>query len=769
MSLSAKRSFSAAFPLIAAKEDTGEKRTKAKRLPIRTKPLAVTGRSRTSGAKKSESLSCCQCNALHFDMAVAQECCELNATCSETLGAISKGRSHRPCPSCHPFAASPSCLKPKKSWKKNKERPLARSHLRILNNGATTNTLLRSPRRRFVKPDIEPVAILCRKSSILSTRRRETSVEKGKIPSPAAAYHTSRPHSAFEEDVRKHDTVDYKKLRGWVTDCESYHEKCRIQEKFLPPNSKVIDCNNRSVVRMPSTDAYVALSYVWGSGRSATREQFFQLDDHLPQEKDMPLLIEDAIKVVKHLGFSYLWVDQICINQSDDVERQSQIENMDMIYENAVVTIISLFGDSAEAGLPGVSEVRRITLPASNTASGKHVESSHPTLADYLERSTWATRCWTYQEAVLSRRRLFFTETQVYFSCQQLVRSEANEETVDTDAPKYASYIPLLIPKLLSRVPRIAIGNRTSGFSLVEFYAFLSEYHGCRSLTRQSDTLTAFLGVLARCSFYSLWGIPILSAQPTPDMMQQEQTSAKTLALGLNWRISPSKLTVDQLKRRPGFPTWSWTSVANQITYLISAKPSGLMDGLYFYDFETSKQQIPNAIECQARFWLEKGEHRRQPAFKTRKDTSPARIISEGSQTIFFETEVFRLSKLISQSLNGKGHVFDRQSASISKINGDGHDGEDQQQITVHLDQSRPDLQSMNGDECPQVGLVLLFRSRATNYFSYSISDRGENSGISCALVVQWRGDVTERIGTATATYDFFGEVSAQREFVQLQ
>ena len=497
---------------------------------------------------------------------------------------------------------------------------------------------------------------------------------------------TSCFHSILQEDVRRHDEIDWKKLRGFITDCETCHEKCRIQEKFLPPNSKVIDCNNRRVVSMPSTEAYIALSYVWGSGRCASRDQSFQLNQDLPQVQDMPMVIEDSINATKRLGYSYLWVDQICIDQSDDVERQSQVENMDLIYENAAVTIISLFGDSAEAGLPGVSDVHRFTLPTSITTSGKHMESSQRTLAGYLERSVWATRGWTYQEAMLSRRRMFFTEAQVYFSCQQLLRSEANEEIANTDAPKYASYIPLLIPKLLSRVPRIAFGNCTAGFSLVEFYAFLSEYHGCRSLSRQSDTLIAFLGVLARCSFFSLWGIPILSAQSTPDMMQQQQPNAKILALGLNWRTSPSKLTADQSKRRPGFPTWSWTSVASEITYLISANPSGLMDSSYFYNLQTPKEPIPNAIECQARFWFGKGEHHDQPAFKTRAGTMAARIIPGNSQTIFFETEVLRLSKLDLQSLLRKGHVFDRQSASISKIHGIGHDGEDQQQITVHLD-----------------------------------------------------------------------------------
>ncbi len=32
----------------------------------------------------------------------------------------------------------------------------------------------------------------------------------------------------------------------------------------------------------------------------------------------------------------------------------------------------------------------------------------------------WSSRAWTYQEGLLSRRRLLFTESQVYFQCMEM-------------------------------------------------------------------------------------------------------------------------------------------------------------------------------------------------------------------------------------------------------------------------------------------------------------------------------------------------------------
>ena len=144
-------------------------------------------------------------------------------------------------------------------------------------------------------------------------------------------------------------------------------------------------------------------------------------------------------------------------------------------------------------------------------------------------------------------------------------------------------------------------------------------------------------------------------------------------------------------------------------------------------------------------------------------------MLPEYSQTIFLETEVVRLTQLKSQCLPPKVRIFNREEESEDRASVDPWDWEDQQHITVYVDQPRPDLRFLEGDAYPQVGLLLLFRSHATSYLRYPPSERNRSSGISCALLVEWRGDVAERIGTATATYDFFEEVSAQREVVKLQ
>ncbi len=97
-----------------------------------------------------------------------------------------------------------------------------------------------------------------------------------------------------------------------------------------------------SCTQLSAEPEYIALSYAWGSG---------------PRNKSV--IISDAFVVpVTETLFNTLrellwcttkllvWVDQICINQKDEVEKQQQICLMGQIYRQAHQVVVWL-GDSA--------------------------------------------------------------------------------------------------------------------------------------------------------------------------------------------------------------------------------------------------------------------------------------------------------------------------------------------------------------------------------------------------------------------------------------
>lgn len=126
---------------------------------------------------------------------------------------------------------------------------------------------------------------------------------------------------------------------------------------------------------------------------------------------------------------------------------------MNSIYEGALATIVAAQGDVAECGLPSVGFVPRVPQPAA-LANGKHLVSTLPHISVVLRDTKWATRGRTYQEAMLSRRCLVFTDRQVYFICQKLTCCEAVNKHDGLKAPGDELPGVLFNPRVIVRPPK---------------------------------------------------------------------------------------------------------------------------------------------------------------------------------------------------------------------------------------------------------------------------------------------------------------------------
>lgn len=70
----------------------------------------------------------------------------------------------------------------------------------------------------------------------------------------------------------------------------------------------------------------------------------------------LPRTIQDAITLVQRLGARYLWVDALCLLQNDSADLDRGVNVMDLIYEQAWLTIIAGHGHNANTGLPRVRQ-----------------------------------------------------------------------------------------------------------------------------------------------------------------------------------------------------------------------------------------------------------------------------------------------------------------------------------------------------------------------------------------------------------------------------
>ena len=137
----------------------------------------------------------------------------------------------------------------------------------------------------------------------------------------------------------------------------------------------------------------------------------------------LPRTIGDAIYLTRQLGFDYIWIDALCIVQDElPEEKNKSLKRMDAIYNCSVLTIVAASGRHADVGIPGIS-LRRNAPPYVETIDKVQIATMSPSYTD-LENSrslTWNKRGWTFQEKILAKRLLLFTDYQVYFKCAESI------------------------------------------------------------------------------------------------------------------------------------------------------------------------------------------------------------------------------------------------------------------------------------------------------------------------------------------------------------
>ena len=236
------------------------------------------------------------------------------------------------------------------------------------------------------------------------------------------------------------DRVGYSHFRECLRYCKLNHGvACSGSVQAInAPGMKVIDCEKSCVVFYEPQMPYVALSHVWGAETgSDSRPEHCLPPEPLNNSEagatlpgELPVVVNDAIEVTKNLSLRYLWVDRYCIDQDNPVEKHDQIQKMNLIYTGAELYIVAAAGDDGAYGLPGVASRSRRPQPFAKVQAATLVSTlGHPHCS--ISTSKWASRGWTYQEAVLSRRKLVFTDHQAYFKCNVMNSYESFSAPLD--------------------------------------------------------------------------------------------------------------------------------------------------------------------------------------------------------------------------------------------------------------------------------------------------------------------------------------------------
>lgn len=360
-------------------------------------------------------------------------------------------------------------------------------------------------------------------------------------------------------------------LLEWLAGADETNDEPHGQERSFSSDSmkdlilqrkfRALDVRTGEVVALDSPAPFVALSYVWGHFKNTERRKVRSDSSRSSRSvvwvvdiDSQPATIRDAASLVRELGQKYLWIDAICIDQSDPTDKGEIVSKMDAIYGAAYLTIVAADGEDSNAGLRRLKpDPRYPERPINVRVAGKLIsflDITH-TYESALRETVWNTRGWTYQEMMLSRTVVVFTDEQVFFhsrghrereSCT-LMRSHPPSDSGSSEVSSQRRRTAMKwTPEEL-----VTIGKFSTQLQMRVTYNTAVQNFTERFLTYHEDRLDAFRGVLN-------------------GLVPNEQSALTTYALSglaqwgpLDWMINgPTHRIRHDASGRRALPSWSW-------------------------------------------------------------------------------------------------------------------------------------------------------------------------------------------------------------------
>ena len=367
----------------------------------------------------------------------------------------------------------------------------------------------------------------------------------GEILITQGGIHLGRLFLLIGEQCRQSETPQtglyYEMLREWISQCVNTHNH-PLRDCFnryqIPIDFTLVDVIDHRLVKASSRERYLMLSYVWENSNSlmtttSNRYELEQTGSLFRHADKIGPLIRDAMELVQNLGERYLWVDSLCIEQDNSSQKLAQINLMDVIYSQALATIVAITSESASSNIPAIGTDTQPIL----VAPGIALDTMAPIFGAILENSLYETRGWTLQERILSQRCLFMTHHGVTFNCPLEWRDRKGRFNLQEELNT--------VPFLHSSSKALPELSWTTHFRA---YADLVKQYTSRNLSHSTDSLNAFSGILHL--FQAALGGEMISGLPEA-----------YLDVALLW------LPSGPVTRNENFPSWTWAGWTGPCSY----------------------------------------------------------------------------------------------------------------------------------------------------------------------------------------------------------
>lgn len=348
------------------------------------------------------------------------------------------------------------------------------------------------------------------------------------------------------------------RLQSWIHHCDKSHSLCTtfacevLPKRVLDVRADEANDTIRLVEGVDRRRGYAALSYCWGGIKPPMttllnrkgRESSISMSE-------LPVIYRDAITLARALDITHLWIDALCIVQDDPQEYGQEASRMGQIFRNAYLVLLAAVSENLNQGFLHNRERHLwhdISQRNDNASVCREIREAivhwmyNKNACDDLPVSQ---RGWCYQERLMARRCLIFTDIEAVWECRQACEAESM-----SPRPGYVSgYKSQMLPVLLSHP--ISVDPRNRHFaSFNDAYSYWMKSvddYSRRSFSFVTDRLLA-LTALANVA-HAATGSEYLAGLWRDDLLRQ-----------LLWTPLPIADPPNLPFKEYIAPPWSWAS-----------------------------------------------------------------------------------------------------------------------------------------------------------------------------------------------------------------
>lgn len=166
---------------------------------------------------------------------------------------------------------------------------------------------------------------------------------------------------------------------------------------------------------------YISLSYCWPSRPKDSKGKYIsvegtyeirELDGSIRRNRALDKVLDRAVDFVKTCGLRMIWIDQECLPQTDEDDREIGLQAMDIVYNRAIIT--AGLHSTAMTSLNQIGAIEALAqVFRPKTRASLHdvfLTAVIPPVLDFLNSVTkekWYQRAWIAQESISASGKLW--------------------------------------------------------------------------------------------------------------------------------------------------------------------------------------------------------------------------------------------------------------------------------------------------------------------------------------------------------------------------